>query len=171
MSLPPAATGVTPAAWHFFYCLNEVVPVFYLLRIDARFLAEFLVVPEHHRTHIHWQPISFVLIGKILNAGRVKRVFKSTLSDGLGNVLADAGVYLFKHHPPAPAVKSARAVFGLQQGRQLGFEGLVLEVNKLNLHPGVRAFILLGRFLPDCADLRKALNMEDFDHGFGRCGP
>jgi hypothetical protein len=42
-----------------------------------------------------------------LDAGRVKRIFKSALGDGLRNILADACVYLFKHHPATPAVKGA----------------------------------------------------------------
>ena len=105
-----------------------------------------------------------------MDAGRVKRIFKSALRDGLGYVLADPGVYLFKHHPAAPALEAAWAVLRLQQGRQLGFESLIVEIIKLNLNPGVSAFILLSRFLPDCEDLRKLLNVQNFDNGFGQGG-
>jgi hypothetical protein len=64
-------------------------------------------------------------------------------------------------------MKSAGQVLGLEEGGQLGLESLVFQIVEFDFDAGVRAFVRLGRRLPDRQDLGIGLNVEDLYDRFG----
>src|SRR5580693_3761536 len=99
----------------FFCRLDKVVPILDLRRIDTGLRAKFLVIPEDHRSDVVWQSVGFALIHEILDAGRVKRIFKSSLLNCLGDILANARGNLLFHDPAAPAMENTWSIFRLEK--------------------------------------------------------
>src|SRR5271163_4577144 len=102
--------------------IDEILPVHDLCRVNTGFLTQLLVIPEDYRTDVVWQTVGLAFVSEVLNAGRVKSVFKPALFDCLGNTLAVTGIDLLVHHASAPALKHTGSVLGLEKSWQLRFK-------------------------------------------------
>src|SRR6516165_4539977 len=147
--------------------IDKIFPVNDLGRLNAGFLTYLLVIPEDHRTNVVWQTVGLAFVSEVLNAGRVKSVFKPALFDRLRNVLADTGIDLFVHHASAPAMKHTGSVLGLEKSWQLRFKSLIFQIVELDLHAGMDLLELLGGFLPDFEHFGQLLDMKNLNDSFG----
>ena len=87
------------------------------------------------------------VIGEGFHSGGAQRLLP-VAAHKLGNVPEKSGSGLIVEHAATPTVEQVRALIGLQQGRQGGFEGLVFQEFPFNLDAGVLLLELGADLLP-----------------------
>ncbi len=144
---------------------KQIVPGLDGGRIDIGLRHQLLVVEEADLRQRRRQAVDAAVLAEGRQRSRGQRV--GIALHLVGDVIEDAGLDLRLQDAAGPAVDDVGTVLGLQDGRQLGLEGLIFEELHLDLGAGMRRLVAARDLLPDLDLCGIGLDVQPFHRGVG----